>query len=83
MLLIVVMNEAFLGLEHYLAHMISGTLRPNEMIPLLFGPISGALLFIRGAPFLAPMLFADMGMIGLVVLLNPKESNNQESVSIG
>ncbi len=79
MLLIVVMNELFLGLEHYLAHMISGTLRPNELIPIIFGPISGALLFIRGAPFLAPMLFADMGMIGLVVLLNPNERKEEAS----
>jgi hypothetical protein len=29
--------------------------------------------FVRGAPFLAPMLFADMGALGLVVLLDPKE----------
>jgi len=29
--------------------------------------------FIRGAPFLAPMLFSDMGALGLVILLEPKE----------
>jgi hypothetical protein len=29
--------------------------------------------FIRGAPFLAPMLFADMGTLGLIALLDPKE----------
>ena len=29
--------------------------------------------FIRGAPFLAPMLFANVGLIGLIVLLDPKE----------
>jgi hypothetical protein len=29
--------------------------------------------FVRGAPFLAPMLFADMGALGLVILLDPKE----------
>ena len=28
--------------------------------------------FIRGAPFLAPMLFANMGMLGLIVLLDPR-----------
>jgi hypothetical protein len=33
--------------------------------------------FLRGAPFLAPMLFADMGALGLVILLDPKE--NQEA----
>lgn len=30
--------------------------------------------FIRGAPFLAPMLYADMGTLGLLVLLDPKEN---------
>lgn len=29
--------------------------------------------FIRGAPFLAPLLFADMGTLGLIVLLDPRE----------
>jgi hypothetical protein len=29
--------------------------------------------FIRGAPFLAPLLFANMGMLGLIVLLDPTE----------
>lgn len=27
--------------------------------------------FLRGAPFLAPMLFANMGMVGLVAILEP------------
>ena len=30
--------------------------------------------FLRGAPFLAPMLFANMGMVGLITLLDPVES---------
>ncbi|MCJ7658291.1 MAG: hypothetical protein MUO67_03980 [Anaerolineales bacterium] len=29
--------------------------------------------FLRGAPFLAPLLFADMGVLGLAVLLDPAE----------
>jgi hypothetical protein len=29
--------------------------------------------FIRGAPFLAPLLFANMGTLGLITLLNPEE----------
>lgn len=33
--------------------------------------------FIRGAPFLAPMLFADMGMFGLIALLEPREEVNR------
>jgi hypothetical protein len=32
--------------------------------------------FIRGAPFLAPMLFSDMGALGLLILLDPKEKPN-------
>jgi hypothetical protein len=28
--------------------------------------------FIRGAPFLAPMLFADMGAFGMIALLDPR-----------
>lgn len=30
--------------------------------------------FLRGAPFLAPLLFANDGMIGLIVLLDPRET---------
>jgi hypothetical protein len=29
--------------------------------------------FLRGAPFMAPMLFSDIGTIGLLVLLDPRE----------
>jgi hypothetical protein len=29
--------------------------------------------FIRGAPFLAPLLFANMGALGLIALLDPVE----------
>ena len=28
--------------------------------------------FIRGAPFLAPLLFANMGALGLIVMLDPR-----------
>ncbi len=34
--------------------------------------------FIRGAPFLAPMLFSDMGALGLVILLDPGDSRKGE-----
>jgi hypothetical protein len=27
--------------------------------------------FLRGAPFLAPMLFANMGLVGLIAILDP------------
>jgi hypothetical protein len=29
--------------------------------------------FIRGAPFLAPLLFSNIGTLGLIVLLDPVE----------
>jgi hypothetical protein len=29
--------------------------------------------FLRGAPFLAPLLFANMGLVGLITLLDPAE----------
>jgi hypothetical protein len=36
--------------------------------------------FLRGAPFLAPMLFSDMGALGLVILLDPKEKSEGEEI---
>jgi hypothetical protein len=35
--------------------------------------------FLRGAPFLAPLLFANMGLVGLITLLNPAELAQQAS----
>jgi hypothetical protein len=32
--------------------------------------------FIRGAPFLAPLLFCNMGALGLIALLNPAEEQS-------
>ena len=29
--------------------------------------------FLRGAPFLAPLLYTNMGLLGLVALLDPGE----------
>lgn len=48
MLLMAAVNEIFLGIDTYLAHSISGTIRPYEWIPILFGPIAGALLLVAG-----------------------------------
>jgi hypothetical protein len=39
--------------------------------------------FIRGAPFLAPMLFADMGALGLVILLDPNEKGKGKEADSG
>lgn len=48
MLLMAATNEIFLGIDIYLAHSISGTITPNEWIPIIFGPIAGALLLLAG-----------------------------------
>jgi uncharacterized membrane protein YdjX (TVP38/TMEM64 family) len=34
--------------------------------------------FIRGAPFLAPLLFSNMGTLGLIVLLDPAEVSGRD-----
>ena len=48
MLLMIASNEILLGVETYLAHKISGTIRPNEWIPIIFGPVAGLLLLAAG-----------------------------------
>ena len=48
MLLLAAFNLVLLGLETYLAHLISGTIRPREWIPILFGPAGGIVLLIAG-----------------------------------
>ncbi len=48
MLLMAAINEIFLGIDIYLAHGMNGTIVPNEWIPIIFGPIAGALLLAAG-----------------------------------
>ncbi len=47
-LLMAALNEFFLGVDTYLAHLISGTIVPREWIPILFGPIASVLLVAAG-----------------------------------
>jgi hypothetical protein len=47
-LLMVAVNEIFLGIDIYLAHMLSGTIVPREWIPILFGPLAGIVLIVTG-----------------------------------
>lgn len=49
MLLLAAINEIFLGIDIYLAHDISGTIVPNEWIPIIFGPAAGVVLLVVGA----------------------------------
>ena len=48
MLLLAAFNEIMLGVETYIAHLISGTIVPYEWIPIIFGPVAGVLLLIAG-----------------------------------
>jgi len=48
MLLMAAVNLIFLGIDTYLAHLISGTIRPNEWIPVIFGLTAGVVLLVAG-----------------------------------
>ena len=48
LLLLAAFNEIMLGVETYIAHLISGTIVPYEWIPIIFGPLAGVLLLIAG-----------------------------------
>jgi len=48
MLLLAAVNQLFLGVDTYLAHSISGTIRPWEWTPIVFGPVAGLLLLVAG-----------------------------------
>ena len=78
MLLMAAVNEIFLGIDIYLAHSISGTIVPDEWIPIIFGPVAGALLLLAGlialrhrptATLLATVVLlcsAGVGLLGMV-----------------
>lgn len=75
MLLMAAVNEIFLGIDIYLAHKISGTIVPNEWIPIIFGPAAGVLLLIAGviairrraeATVLANLVFLSSIGVGLL-----------------
>ena len=75
MLLLAAVNEFFLGLDIYLAHNISGTIVPNEWIPIIFGPAAGLLLLLAGvlavrrrdvAVLIANIIFVASIIVGLL-----------------
>lgn len=74
-LLMVAINEIFLGVDIFLAHSISGTIVPNERIPIIFGPTAGVLLLLIGlvairrrmlANVLASSIFVASIVVGLL-----------------
>jgi len=75
MLLMLATNQLLLGLETYIAHLISGTLVPREYIPIVFGPVAGVLLLLIGllafrnrplATLLANIVFLASIVVGLL-----------------
>lgn len=75
MMLMVALNLAFLGLDILLAHGMNGTIRTNEMVPIVFGPAAGLVLVIAGvislrrrtvAIWLAFITLAASIVVGLV-----------------
>jgi len=74
-LLMAALNEILLGVDTYLAHSISGTIRAGEWIPILFGPVAGVLLLIAGlvalrqrqaANLIASLVFLASAAVGLL-----------------
>jgi hypothetical protein len=49
LLILAAINLLFLGVETWLVHVMNGTIRTNEWIPILFGPVAGILLIFIGA----------------------------------
>ncbi len=56
------------GVIGFLLHIDSGLTTRNLFVPERF---------LRGAPFMAPLLFADMGTLGLAMLLPMREKREQ------
>ncbi len=67
MLLLAAVNGLFMGMEYFLAHSISGTVRPNEWIPIVFGPVAGITLLVAG--WIALRHRDRAAIVGIVVLL--------------
>lgn len=75
MLLMAAINLLFLGLDTYLAHLISGTIVPREQIPVYFGAIAGIALLVAGlialrnrplAVWLAALVLLSSTAVGLL-----------------
>lgn len=72
LLLFIVLNETIMGFETYLAHVLNGTIRFNEWIPIVCGPLFGVMLL--AAFFAAPrkpkpaMCLATAVLVGSIVV---------------
>jgi len=75
MLLMAAVSVALSGLDAWLAHSAGGTVRGDEWIPVIFGPIAGATLLVAGlialrrrmlASVLATIVFAASVVVGVL-----------------
>jgi hypothetical protein len=75
MLLMTAINEIFLSIDVYLAHSMSGTIKLNEWIPIIFGAVAGVLLLLAGlialryrplATVMANLVFLASIVVGLL-----------------
>ena len=75
MLLMAAFNLIMLGLDTYLAHVLNNTILWREWIPILFGPIAGAILLLAGliarrqralANWLATAVFIASIIVGIL-----------------
>lgn len=75
MLMMLAFNELMLGVETYIAHLISGTIVPYEWIPIIFGPVACMLLLLAGllalkrralATVIATLVFLTSIVVGLL-----------------
>jgi len=74
-LLLVAVNQIFLGIDIYLAHLADQKIQPGEWIPIIFGPTAGALLLVAGvlalwrrraAAILATVVYLASAVVGLL-----------------
>jgi len=75
LLLLAAFNEIMLGVETFIAHLISGTIVPYEWIPIIFGPAAGVLLLVAGliaqknrslATVIASLVFITSIVVGIM-----------------
>ncbi|PJF39684.1 MAG: hypothetical protein CUN55_13780 [Phototrophicales bacterium] len=65
MILLVAFNMIAIGFETYLAHLISGGIKPSEAIPVFFGPIAGIIVIIA---LFVRVMFDKQTITTLVIL---------------
>lgn len=77
-LLLAAANQAFLGVDIWLAHSISRSITGGEMIPIVFGPTAGLLLLIAGviairhrpaAALFANLVFLSSAVVGIMGII--------------